>query len=1242
MMLKQKIRLIAKNDPQSTSLKAVFCALFFLVLRIGAYAQQGNLDYYKSVSVASPNAAALGKYGDIPVSNHTGIPSISIPLYTVKEGPLSLPISLSYHASGLKVEETASWVGAGWSLNAGGVITRSVRGLPDDYRTSVQTKGYFKDYGYYSYPESFQTGQNPFTSLDFYYQGFENGMLDSEPDLFFFNFNGYSGKFYFRDDRTAIILPQQDIKIEYDFRDQRSVNGHYQGLSGFILTTPDGNKYYFGQKPGNNSDDQIELTTMAPNDPQTNPYGDPGITSSWYLYKITSADNQFAINLSYSREKYGYHFVATKDITGSTTYTSGSEFSLAKNYISGARLSSISSTNCKVDFITGAARADLSSPDQNGSSLSDLPNSDAKVLGAVSIKNRFAQEIKKFNFNYDYFYDTSPLPTTNSGFNTVVTSDQKRLKLLSVQETDGTNTFPPYSFDYFSEAVPRRLSFGRDHWGFINGANNTGLISSFNVNGTTVPGANRESAWPAMRGGTLKKITYPTGGYVALDFEPNTFWLSSGVNAMVGGLRIKRITRNDGITGVDQVTDYDYGDQYGAGNSSGILYGKPTIAQILRNDLNARYLQDEGSTLYGCFATPASWVLSPTTIRPMDVTQGYHIGYSQVKVSESGNGYKLYRYFGQPFYNVVHDDVAYRTIANTAACDPDAPNWPAAPFPFDETRGELSYEAFFNNSGQELRRVVYDPASYTTDPVKTPAFITRLPPGTSTFWGITNYELTSERKTYQKVTETNFDNIHNTSSIVTTEYFYESPFHNQLTKKVFTNSKGEVLTTKYSYAKDVRVASADALPDGYIPYTSAIANAQIAYNSRYLQCNNSSDTHCKVYAYHALLYDYANARKNYLTALRNKNYSNASSQYNSFVASAKNNADASLKPVLEMHGLNILAPIEISTWRDNNLIAANFTQFDYGANSGTAVYPSVLKQIYLTTLSNAFTPVAMGSGGTTLSRDSRYEDASSLKFNQGNIAQVTKSHGRPASYVWGYNNTLPIATAANAASSDIFYENFEDGNGIGAGDDARTGHYSYNGNYTKTLTGLTNGSYMLRYWIKNGSAWQMQINAVNVSNGSYTINLNGQIDDVTFYPVGAQITTYTYDPLSGMTSSTDLRGITTFYEYDSFQRLYRVKDLYGHILKQYCYNYAGQATDCTVPNAVLTPPAATGNTGGVANCNGPDQKVIDGVCETGLKVYTGSSYNGYNYTCTYHYQWSDASISPNYTENSSSECAVDQ
>src|SRR6476660_9420767 len=100
------------------------------------------------VSIASPNAASLGKYGDIPISYNTGTPQISIPIYTAESGSVKLPVSLSYHASGLKAGETASWVGAGWSLSAGGMITRSVMSAPDDRGFSINNvcNAHYSDY----------------------------------------------------------------------------------------------------------------------------------------------------------------------------------------------------------------------------------------------------------------------------------------------------------------------------------------------------------------------------------------------------------------------------------------------------------------------------------------------------------------------------------------------------------------------------------------------------------------------------------------------------------------------------------------------------------------------------------------------------------------------------------------------------------------------------------------------------------------------------------------------------------------------------------------------------------------------------------------------------------------------------------------------------------------------------------------------------------------------------------------
>src|SRR5690606_783312 len=57
---------------------------------------------------------------------------------------------------------------------------------------------------------------------------------------------------------------------------------------------------------------------------------------------------------------------------------------------------------------------------------------------------------------------------------------------------------------------------------------------------------------------------------------------------------------------------------------------------------------------------------------------------------------------------------------------------------------------------------------------------------------------------------------------------------------------------------------------------------------------------------------------------------------------------------------------------------------------------------------------------------------------------------------------------------------------------------------------------------------------------------------------GALVTTYTYDPLVGMTSMTGAGGHTVYYGYDGFNRLEHVKDAAGNILNQNDYHYLDQ------------------------------------------------------------------------------------
>jgi len=172
----------------------------FTASTVFSYAQPVN-NAVKSVMMATPNAAALGRYGDIPVSLHTGVPNIGVPITTVQEGPLSLDISLGYHAAGVKLAEPASWVGLGWSLNAGGVISRTIQGVKDE-----GTNGYYASTTPVPWP---MTGT----------QAAQYGTtFDGEPDIFSFNVGGYAGKFFINKDKKPSENPYGVKKVPINRR----------------------------------------------------------------------------------------------------------------------------------------------------------------------------------------------------------------------------------------------------------------------------------------------------------------------------------------------------------------------------------------------------------------------------------------------------------------------------------------------------------------------------------------------------------------------------------------------------------------------------------------------------------------------------------------------------------------------------------------------------------------------------------------------------------------------------------------------------------------------------------------------------------------------------------------------------------------------------------------------------------------------------------------------------------------
>ena len=103
-----------KIKPYSLSLFFIGC---FIQISI-VYAQE------KRITPISPEATALTKMVNNPVNFFTGIPDISIPLYEIKAGGLTLPITLQYHAGGFKINEKSTRTGLGWNLSCDLQITK--------------------------------------------------------------------------------------------------------------------------------------------------------------------------------------------------------------------------------------------------------------------------------------------------------------------------------------------------------------------------------------------------------------------------------------------------------------------------------------------------------------------------------------------------------------------------------------------------------------------------------------------------------------------------------------------------------------------------------------------------------------------------------------------------------------------------------------------------------------------------------------------------------------------------------------------------------------------------------------------------------------------------------------------------------------------------------------------------------------------------------------------------------------
>lgn len=556
-----------------------FLTFFAILTPLFAAAQ------YPQIVPVTPEAAALTKIVNYPVDLNTGVPNINIPLHEIKTGGLVLPIGISYHAGGFKINEQATRLGLGWSLDCELQITRTVNGLDD-----LSLNGYYNNSKVKAYHTSNPgSGGYPFknTSSDFYSRdehALATGLVDGQPDQFSYKLLNKAGSFYFQKDdngnvATIVPVPYDNIKIEF-------VGGR------FIITDTDGTVYYFGE-PGTSTPTSrgIEYT-------EGSQYIGNSILTTWKCKKIENATKTAEIGFEYVLKPVAIFKKATDFIEFyqsmqidfstmggpdcATVTKRGDEVPASQyndydqllgavpfhflaspkymeNYGGGLRTFHMPYINLQNDqlvdktysvssggfgfvqqsVIAGVALARITF---NGGSV-EFPGSDK--LNQIIVRDKFNNQVKNVVFNQSLtapvFTQAAQVYNGNSYYGTYYLDD------IQINGSD------IYRFMYKQKVTFGNHLIGQDAWGYRN--NLTTEISSypaayasnvprqsdlvqkhmvrFPFGCTEIPverefsvGGNPAAEIPDgeyMAFGTLQRIVYPTGGYTDFDLEPNKY-----------------------------------------------------------------------------------------------------------------------------------------------------------------------------------------------------------------------------------------------------------------------------------------------------------------------------------------------------------------------------------------------------------------------------------------------------------------------------------------------------------------------------------------------------------------------------------------------------------------------------------------------------------------------------------------------------------------------------------------------
>jgi hypothetical protein len=930
-------------------------------------------------------------------------------------------------------------------------------------------------------------------------------------------------------------LTNADIKIAV----------HFDGniFTSWTITTPDGARYYFGEGGVR----EINAVTSAGSGYDNN----SSKPTTWLLTRIIYPNTKDTVNFNYAPETYSYFDL------GQETNIFGTESSplqqacafdmrptgVSKTTVTGYRLVNITSRNYKIVFgvNTAGARQDLISGANN------YPYS----LDSIKIYNSQNQCLSQFVLAHAYFTSTSAnnMWSPVLGYINGDITDTKRLKLLSVKEYsgDGLTSKPSYVFTY-EEALqlPRRLSYDVDHWGYSN--NSAGNSNNRFTPTVTHPiclfpqsGANRNPKSPDMQQYSIKTVKDPLGVLTTFEFEPHRSSLMTPSD-LVGGLRIKKITTTDGVTGISNVRSYSY-------PNGGTLYRVPRYFYIPLNEYYFGYSLASGGASYQGYVFDFGIRLiirQSQSIIPLQDFQGNQLGYSSVKETFGLNGeggYKEYNfladqmvrgnsrldmsnytasatiatYYGPrtgtygngQFNNIAPQNLVYYQGYNVYDY------YPTAPDQVEFRRGQLLSEFTYDSSGTLIRNVYNNYTQiYQEDALIRGFKVNRV----LRYSGSNGEPYYEDAMTFYKLRT----GISHLTSAITKDfkdgkvmtniaYFkHESPYHTLKTQDSTINSTGDIIVNKTYYSFDyTNGATADGV----------------------------------------------------FTKMKARNY---------------------------------LVPVATRSWRNNQLVNGTVTLYKDFATSATDTFLNPSK-VYAVEIQSPLTVAQAGENipfttqFTSLLPNSYFKEKANFDIS-GTTGKVTEQklvNDRTQSMIWDNKLGLPLAKTDNAAFIDIAYSSFEswetgnwtyNNNSVTTDATSPTGGKAYSASGGISKSGLTSGTkYILSYWLKSGGSVSItggtQSNSISgrTRNGwtykqvtitgttSVSLSGSGSIDEVRLHPALAQMTTYTFDSLLRLVAQTSVDNTISYYEYDSMNRLVVIKDQYGNVIKAFEYNYGSSS-----------------------------------------------------------------------------------